>query len=453
MRNKTLGILVLCVVTVWLYGFTLKYGFFQDDFYTLVQSQAHNINNILRWLIPGNEIYYRPISMRIYFWLMNAIFGLNPFAYHVFALILHLLNSLLVVKIATKLSHRSIGWITGFLYATSSIHFIPMMWIAEIGLTMGITMYLLATYAYLSHRHSWATLLFILGLFVHEYLITLPIIFLLLDWYQFHRLKLRWSLMTIATLYLVLRVIIFPVTATGSYSLTLGKSTFWAAFWYGIWSLNIPENIKDQLQPGFKLNQTFLYDFLPLSLTSVITLIIIIILFAAIPLAVYIQTPVAKRRMINRHIVFCIGWIMITLSIPLVTPLHLYPMYASLALFGIGYGIAHQIYFAYKRPQIIAILVVSGWVITAWQSTRFMEKIHWTAQEAIRVEQTYQKLTAAYGQFPRYSTIVINQDYQIQQALYDELGLKVLFQDPTLKTHYGPLNDTIEPNTYLLPGN
>ena len=62
---------MLVIATIFIYFPSLKYHFYQDDYYTLLVSQAQSLKDILRFFTPGNEIYYRPLSMRVYFWFMQ----------------------------------------------------------------------------------------------------------------------------------------------------------------------------------------------------------------------------------------------------------------------------------------------------------------------------------------------------------------------------------------------
>lgn len=450
MKNQPLTIVVLSLLVIWLYKFVVPRYFFQDDFYSLIKSQAHSISEFFQFFIPGKEIYYRPISMRVYFLVVQWLFGPNPLVFHMISLVLHIINSNLVGKITNKVfNNPKIALCAAILYATSSIHFLSLVWIAEVGLLAGITLLLLSVNFYLIHYKGFShkdqvtlTLIFIFGLLTHEYMLTLPFIMVLIDIYTKTRnLKKYIPFLVIAILYIALRIIAFPVSISGNYRLTLGKPTILATFWYGLWSLNIPENIQDNLEPGMKLNQSFLNKFPLLSLTILATLVAVMIFVFAIPLLCWFKKNHGQKITFLRKILFAPAWIIVTLAIPLLAPLHLYSLYASLALIGVIWIIIALTDFAYSSSDLVLGIITTAWILTSWQSIHFMEKIHWSIQEANRTANVKKIATNLYPSIPTYSTIIIPKDYQIKEALYGNDGLRVIYQDNTLTTHYGSVDD------------
>jgi len=183
--------LLLIFIPVFLYHPALKYYFFQDDFYTLYKSQAGSWGDFLNFFSFGEEIYYRPLSMRLYFWLMSEVLGFGALEFHAVSLLVHIVNGFLVWKLAKIiLKDNLMSWLVGFLYVTSSIHFINIYWISEIGLLFGVMLYLAASISFsnyvLTEMKAWkyATVAwFVLGILIHEYMVTFPAVMVLLGWF------------------------------------------------------------------------------------------------------------------------------------------------------------------------------------------------------------------------------------------------------------------------------
>lgn len=435
---------ILILVTIFLYHPALKYYFFRDDFYLLAKSQATNLKDFIRFFIPGSEIYYRPLSMRIYFFLMQKAFAAEPLHFHMVSLLVHILNSLLIAKLISKLTNNTwIGWLSAFLYSTSSIHFISLFWISEIGLLLGIFFYLLSCIKFLSKKPSIAFIFFILGLLSHEYVVTLPLILLAITIYKNPK-QLKKTLPAlspfylISLIYLIFRLFIFPLSATGTYAITFGKQTLKALVWYLAWSLNIPEEIKNQFGPNMVLNQAFLHQFPQLNLSALVQIILAAIFLVGLPFLFYTQANKATKKKIDKIILFSAIWIAATISIPLLTPYHLYPMYMSLPLISIALLISVILWLLYpsKNKMIVATLIT--WLLFSWQTLRFTEGNHWVIREAGRVKDAFAKASQLYPSLPKGSTIVIQDSHKIdKQELFDQYGMQFAYNDYSLKTYYG----------------
>ena len=115
---------VLIVITGFLYFPVFKYGFFQDDFLHLVTTQIP-VSGLLKFFTDNSAIYYRPLGIQLAYWLQQRIFGPQPIYFHLFGLLVHLLNTFLVYALIAKITqNKSVSLFTSFLYATSATHFL-----------------------------------------------------------------------------------------------------------------------------------------------------------------------------------------------------------------------------------------------------------------------------------------------------------------------------------------
>lgn len=455
-----LGILISAIL--FLYGPALKYSFFQDDFYTLAKSQAASLKDLFGFFLPGGEIYYRPLSMRFYFWLVTNISGPKAIVFHALSLSIHLLNAILIWRLLKTLtSNSSLGWLSSFIYATSSVHFLSLFWIAEVGLLLGITTYLVTLqhateYLIKGARRSLIKTIFWfgVGLLTHEFIVTAPVAIVAVYLLKRQKapkpssralIKLISSLISLVALYLIARFFLMPLPASGSYAINLNQASLKALFWYSLWSFNLAEGLKDQLEPGPRLNLTFWHTFPFLTLTTVLFLIAITVFLIGMSLAFYLRATTATKTRIKTLGLFSLVWFVATISLPLATPYHLYPLYGSLSLVAISTTIAASLWWLYPHRSLVATAFLFLWVAFSKQTLVFTEMRHWAVQEAKRVEQTFTASKQEFPTLPKGSTLVLHADYQIQEALYGDLGLQFLYRDPTLKTYFGPAT-TIMPD-------
>ncbi len=95
--------LLLISATIFLYYPAFRYGFFQDDWLHLLNTQGP-IGGLLKFFTDNSAIYYRPLGIQLAYWLQQKIFGPEPIYWHGFSLLIHLLNTGLVYALITKIT-------------------------------------------------------------------------------------------------------------------------------------------------------------------------------------------------------------------------------------------------------------------------------------------------------------------------------------------------------------
>jgi len=419
--------ILLIIATSFLYFPVFKYGFFQDDFLHLITTQIP-ISGLLKFFTDNSAIYYRPLGIQFAYWLQQLIFGPRPIYFHLFGFLVHLLNTFLVYSLIAKITKsKSVSFFASFLYATSAIHFISLFWLAETNLLLGALVLFLSLNVYLSGRIGLSLMLFILGLLTHEIVIIFP-----------SRTYLV-GLISIALSYLLLRLVILPVPAGGTYTPQLNLNSLNSLIWYLLWSFNLPEELKYQLilwpphiQPKFLANFT---SHLLIWLGSFIGLTSAILFKARSLLKSF------------RLIWLSLGWFIIGISLFLVLPLHQYPNYIIAGLPGITLLLSLSLA---KLKPFWRGLILSLWLISSFLTLRITELTHWTVQEAQRVDRAFVKTRQLYPQIPPNGTIIIKSDYQIHQALFNQLGLRFFYRQPTLTTYYGDFHDLMTPDCAII---
>ena len=145
--------------------------------------------------------------------LDHAVWGKNPLGYHLGNVLLHALNSALVVLVAGGLVRRATGklechgavlvLVVGAIFALHPLHVESVAWVSERKDLLYAFFWLASLQAYLAftghspgtaraRAYAAALLLFLMSLLSKPMAVTLPIVLLLLDFYPLRRLGPAW---------------------------------------------------------------------------------------------------------------------------------------------------------------------------------------------------------------------------------------------------------------------
>jgi tetratricopeptide (TPR) repeat protein len=204
-RNEWIFCLLLAVTTVAVYGdvFTSDFIRFDDPRYI---TQNHHVREGLTldgvaWAFTTFfKSNWHPLA-----WLSHmldvALYGLNPGGHHATNLLLHVANSVLlfaVLRSATRAPWPSA--LVAALFALHPTHVESVAWVAERKDVLSTLFWLLATASYVAYarrggvaRYAATALLLLLGLASKAMLVTLPFVFLLLDYWPLGRLRFNRS--------------------------------------------------------------------------------------------------------------------------------------------------------------------------------------------------------------------------------------------------------------------
>jgi protein O-mannosyl-transferase len=198
-----------------------------------------------------------------------ALWGLNPHGHHLFSIVLHGLNSLLVVVIAMRLlefsgssggsssaerflsenSRLSAAIITGLMFGLHPVHVESVAWVSERKDMLCAFFFLLSLISYaryvrskgydtfrqvvLNKYYLGSLIFFLLALMSKPMAVTLPAVLLILDWHPFGRFQASEKLRTILLEklpYVVLSLLsaIITVMAQGTAVTQLSKISLFA---------------------------------------------------------------------------------------------------------------------------------------------------------------------------------------------------------------------------------
>jgi tetratricopeptide (TPR) repeat protein len=184
----------------------LRGGFIWDDDAYVTTNPLLTAPDGLRqiWFSAHRQSQYFPLvytTLR----LERALWGVNPFGYHVVNVLLHGANALLVLALLRRLAVPG-AWLASALFALHPVQVETVAWVTELKNTESTLFYLLALLAWMRFTdetmvHRWrfyglAILLHAAALFSKTTACTLPAVMILTLWLQGRRPRWRWLAQT-----------------------------------------------------------------------------------------------------------------------------------------------------------------------------------------------------------------------------------------------------------------
>jgi hypothetical protein len=152
------GVLAACgiivVLDLALFWKSLELYFIQDDFWYLWFTSDQSIRGFAK-LFTTQNVFYRPISNFLYFFVLQTVFGTNPFPYHLANLLVHVLNSLAVGYLVYLLTeHRLLAFASAVIFTSRVGHVIAVYWICVTTQSMPLMFFLLSLILYVHYRKN-----------------------------------------------------------------------------------------------------------------------------------------------------------------------------------------------------------------------------------------------------------------------------------------------------------
>ncbi len=314
---------VLLVAVFFCYWNCLSFPFIQDDWgvmYSILHEGTQKfLSNALN---PSGGTLYRPLG-QIYLWVAFSVFGLNPTGYHIAALLLHALNSLLVVLVSRRIdANYPISWATGLLYATAvSIHADSLSWVVGIYDVLGAFFFMFAFLLYLERKPALSLASYVLALLSKESTVVLPLLLLfeILIFQNGGRPVSKIIVEGLKSLKLHLLAGLAYVLLLANH--ILGASVSSTGDEYRIRFLGI--HLFDNLYTYYKWWCQLFYPLYRIDWTGWFVLAVTILTLGAVLLT---------KRTARRMLVFPLGWAVIALLPVLVLTQHAYRYYMTYSL-------------------------------------------------------------------------------------------------------------------------
>lgn len=306
-RNSLIIFFLYAFLSFIFYFSSLFDYFVSDDFLILNEVSKHGFS-VIFWYFPADyPHFFRPLSISIYK-LIYTSFGLNPFCFKLFNLLVHIFNCFLVFYFVRQLlclkadlnekNKISIAFFAGILFSILYIHAEPVIFISCLSDTVYTFFYLLASIFFIKNKLSSCRIYFILihALFIFSLLAKeLAISFLLFviaaDYIIFKTPLLRitksnFSIFAVGMIYLLGRLILFPKMVNGELYSEINiifeffKNTIftYTALLFSLDFMSIKEFLKSSPQPLYMSVINTAVKF-PIAVLAVISSIILNIFF------------------------------------------------------------------------------------------------------------------------------------------------------------------------------
>lgn len=340
-----------------------------DDFFHLYISKAGSISQFISFFDPTHGPVglgvFRPLTTQVFYWITISLFYSNPLPLRIISFIFLNLIGLQIYQLIIKITSNKVSAGIGvFYYLISATHFGHLYYAAtfqELGLAF---FYLLSSNLFIDRKYILAFLLFIPALISKETAIMLPLthlaFYLFFRNLKFNRLqiiaiiRLFTPYIFILAVYAFFRIRYYGFASGDSYVWEISPKIFNTAFWYGLWSLNIPEMFLDFIGPGIHINPNLIrYWATPVyQITGLFVLLLLQII-----LAIKNSFRLLFHR-IKYTLLFSVVWFLFTLGPLLFLPWHKFTFYLTLPMFGVCLFLS-LIFSASSKKQIVLFLVTS----------------------------------------------------------------------------------------------
>lgn len=198
-HQKLLLSVLLAVLLLAIYGNVIKFDFASIDDQVYVSQNPHIQNGLslggVAWVFKSSHAAnWHPLTS-LSLMIDYELFGLNAGGYHFTNLLFHILNTLLLFFLLSKMTGSSYrSFFVAVLFAIHPMHVESVAWIAERKDVLSAFFWLLTIWAYFLYAKkpgikTYALIItfFVLGLMSKPMVVTLPFVLLLLDYWPINR--------------------------------------------------------------------------------------------------------------------------------------------------------------------------------------------------------------------------------------------------------------------------
>lgn len=410
------------------WGFSLKFGFSQDDYYHLSISVARNLSDFLGFFNPASHdwIFFRPLSTQLWYFLFSTIFGISsaPFFMHLGAILLHSTNGFLIYSILRRHFHakKHSALILALLYLISSIHFLSLYYIGATQEILMILFSLLAIDSHLKGSRTQAAIFFFFALLSKELAIRLIPFILVLDLVSkeslVSSLKRIMPYASLSLIYLAIRYL-SGLTVASEYLVSFSPGTTLATImWYLLMTLGAPEQIlRYGLSGGMIDLAQYLVDYPVLAHLNLLSIaLVIVILTVSLKKSSFFKTAIL--------------WLIPLFPI-IFLPTHRYAHYLDLSFFAL---LIMLVQLPKKRLYLLAFFFTFAFTtahLIDYQS-------HWTISRSIQAREYRKRLESGSACLASSLVFLGTKDdlTQLSYSLMNEHGPRIICNNPDLAVYY-----------------
>lgn len=137
----------------------------------LVHPEYFSLHYLFKTFTSFNDIQYSPVNT-VYYYLIYQINGYDPYYYHIFSFLIHLLNALLIYLIAKDIleafaidNSTQVAWFTSLIWAIHPLNVEPVVWISASKIVLSSFFSLLSFLFFLKAFFSQKTKFFMISIF------------------------------------------------------------------------------------------------------------------------------------------------------------------------------------------------------------------------------------------------------------------------------------------------
>lgn len=425
--------------------------FTQDDFFHLKTSQVRTIGEFLSFFsfkTLNNYSFYRPLTDYVYFFLIQSIFGLRPFFFHLTSFLFFLGNLFLIFKIIEKLTkNKNLGFLASFLYAINASNLGSLAYISVFE-EIGMSFFLFLSFWFYLQKNRLAVLIFIFALLSRENAVIFPLILLI---YEFILARREWK----KTLLFWLVLIVYGLLRLGAglpdvsvyQPVFTPIKIFNSYFWYLLWGIGLPEMLIDFVGPGLKIDpRLILYYRREIQIIFSASLVFVLLLAASIFRSSKKEKP---------QEVFFFLWFMIGLLPVIFWPWHKFAYYLTFPLLGL---VGFLVLLLKNLPKVLIGVGIFLLLVVSLTTIHLSWRTYWVITRAKIAENLVNDLKAKYPQLPQGATLYFENDpeyplilgfgnssTQAYYTLSGENGPQVIYDDYRLKVYYEDLEKPPDP--------
>lgn len=400
--------LLLILAVSFIIFFPSLFAFYtNDDFFFLKIANVSSLGGFLNFFNLARDIgnigVYRPLTLRVFYFLTVEFFHLNPLPLRIISFLTFFIDIFLVGRLAELLTKNNrTALFSSFLYAVSATHFGQLYYVGmfqELFLTLTFLASVIFFIKYeAAKRRSVGKLVisfifFILAMMSKETAVVLPAIFVLVHFYLSLTKKIKVSIRTLifslSPFIVVLGIYLFM--HFHYFGLILGDSYVWnfsplksvnTLTWYILWSFNVPEMLVDFIGPGLHINPNLLKYWS----NEIIPILVLFLVEICIAVYVFVRNKFSLNTIY--YLLFAILWFGITLLPVLFLPIHKFTYYLTLPLVGVVLILSH-LFEEDKISKVGIILFLTIWTAMSVLTIRLAIQTNWVTQGEEISERVY----------------------------------------------------------------
>ena len=190
LKNKYSALTVFSLVSILVYFNCFSIGFISDDFTYLLGVQQNGWQSVTN---NFNDDFFLPLTHIVQL-IIFTFFGENDTVFHAFQLVVHVAVAwqiYLLVKENSSSEKTIFPFLCGLIFLVLPYHTESVIWLASVGYLLSLFFSLLSIRHYLNENYFLFYLFLVLAIFSKEMGYIVPLIIVILDWYQFRVYRIK----------------------------------------------------------------------------------------------------------------------------------------------------------------------------------------------------------------------------------------------------------------------